>query len=129
MGGRGNGGNRNNNNTGIPDSRPLKDEVLKTARALKGEALEHAITTLEWDGDWYREDKRQKKAFVIEVVENNYTEDPAEFYDVTDRINSNDKILAAVYGYSSSYSEELIKRFGRYDVDRLYERMNERRRK
>ena len=121
MGGRGSSSTRNNN-TGIPNSRPLKDEVLRAAKALKGEALEHAITTLEWDGDWYREDKRQKKAFVVAVIENNYTNDPAEFYDVTDRIDSNDKILAAVYGYNSSYSEEFRQRFGRYDVDRLYER-------
>lgn len=120
MGGRGNSGSRNN--TGIPNSRPLKEEVLRAAKALKGEALEHAITTLEWDGDWYREDKRQKKAFVVEVVEKNYTNDPAEFYDVADRIDSNDKILAAVYGYSSSHSEEFRQRFGRYDIDRLYER-------
>lgn len=122
MGGRSSVGTRNSNSTGIPDSRPSKEEVLKAAKALKGEDLERAITALEWDGDWYREDKRQKKAFVVGVVENNYTNDPAEFYDITDRIASNDKILSAVYGYSSSHSEEFRKRFGRYDIDRLYER-------
>ena len=66
MGGRGNSGSRNA--TGVPRQMPTLEEVLKTAKSLKGEALEKAITELEWDGDWYREDKRQKKGFVEGVV-------------------------------------------------------------
>ena len=122
MGGRGGSGSRNS--TGIPSSMPSKEEVLKAAKALKGKALEKAITELEWDGDWYREDKRMKKDFVTGVVENNYVRDPAESgsgYFIADQIDTNKKILAAVYGINR-YGKDFEERFGSYDVDRIYER-------
>lgn len=115
MGSVGSNGNRNTS-TGVPDKMPTLDEVLKTAKSLKGEALDNAITELEWDGDWYREDKRQKKGFVEAVVRNNYVRDPVEGWDIGVAVDSNRTILAAVYGVSKN-SKEFNERF-----DTLYSR-------
>ncbi len=123
MGGRGSNSLRNSS-TGVPESMPTLEAVMTAAKALKGEALENAITQLEWDGDWYREDKRQKKAFVEGVVKNNYVRDPAESGSgVTDQIDINKKILRAVYNLPM-VGKEVNERFGRYDVDVLYRRRN-----
>lgn len=107
-------------NTGVPSKMPELDDVLKKVKSLKGEELDRAINWLEWDADWYREDKRQKKGFVEAVVKNNYVRDPAEAgWGIADQIDTNRKILAAVYGVSS-YGKEITEKFGTYDVDKLY---------
>ena len=107
--------------TGIPDTRPTKEQLLVAVRNLRGNSLLDAISRLDSSGDWYREDKRAKRRYLEEVIKNNYIEAPASFWDITDAIDTNDKILYAVYGLSP-FSKEFAQRFGHYDLDILYSR-------
>ena len=107
--------------SGIPEARPTKAELLKDAKALRGKDLLDAITILDSFGDWYREDKREKRKYLESVIDLNYVDDPATTWDIADAIETNNKLLYTVYGISP-YSTEFSKRFGRYDIDILYDR-------
>ena len=113
---------------GIPEARPNKDQILDDIKSLKGKALNDAISRLDSYGDWYREDKREKRKYLEEVVKYNYIFDPSESYNVIEQMDSNDKILEAVYGISR-FSKEFAEKFGRYDVDYLCDEWNRKQRK
>lgn len=109
--------------TGIPSTMPTKQQLLDIVKKLKGQDLNDAISRLDSLGSYYREDKRQKRGYLQQVVENNFMDDPAvDFYPDT---NGNYELIYVVTGvphYDWSSESEFTKRFGRYDVDRLYER-------
>lgn len=108
---------------GIPDKRPTKQQVLSDIKKLRGVELSDAVSRLDSSGNWYREDRRQKRGYLEEVVNYNYYDDPAASPDILDAIDSNDEILYAVYGINR-YSPEFEQRFGRYDIDTLFLRNN-----
>lgn len=113
-------------NTGIPSTMPTKEQLLKKIKKLKGKDLEDAIYRLDSLGHYYREDKRQKRGYLEEVVKNVYNDDPASAYDVD--VTSNLELIEVVTGINYR-SNEFKQKFGIYDVDRLYERVAERSKK
>ena len=107
---------------GIPSTMPTKEQLLAQIKKLKGKDLEDAISRLDSMGSFYREDKRQKRGYLQGVIDANYTDDPAQSrYSVGNDMEMNYKLISVVTGVSS-YSNDFKKRFGRYDVDKLYER-------
>ena len=112
---------RANTNTGVPDTMPTKAELLAKIRQLHGEELSDAISRLDSLGTFYREDKRQKRQYLIEVVENNYTDDPADDYYPADAISTNCDLIYVVTNIPS-YSPQFGQTFGHYDIDTLYKR-------
>jgi len=106
---------------GIPDKRPTKQQVLSDIKKLRGAELSAAVSRLDSSGNWYREDRRQKRRYLEEVVNYNYYDDPVDNYDILDAIDSNDEILYAVYGINR-YSPEFVQQFGLYDIDTLFRR-------
>lgn len=105
--------------TGIPSTMPTKQQLLDVVKKLKGKDLNDAISRLDSLGSYYREDKRQKRGYLQQVINNIYKDDPAVNYypDGAD----NYELIEVVYGVSR-HSEDFSKRFGRYDVDKLYDR-------
>lgn len=105
--------------TGIPSTMPTKQQLLDVVKKLKGQDLNDAISRLDSLGSYYREDKRQKRGYLEQVITNIYKDDPAVNYypDGSD----NYELIEVVYGISR-HSNDFTKRFGRYDVDKLYDR-------
>jgi hypothetical protein len=54
--------------TGIPDTMPTKADLLRMIQQLHGSELTDAISRLDSLGDFYREDKRQKRQYLLQVI-------------------------------------------------------------
>jgi len=107
---------------GIPLSMPTKEDLIRMVNQLRGQELTDAIKRLDSFGYWYRDDKRQKRKYLIDVIESNFHNDPAECWNVTDAINTNYDLIYVVTGVPTYKKQEFFERFGKYDEDILYKR-------
>lgn len=107
---------------GVPPQRPTKEQLLADAYALRGNDLLDAIDRADHSGNWYREDRRQKRQYIIGLIEGMYRLDPVDSpTGIIDQIDTNDELLYIVYGFSHN-SQEFKTRFGMYNLDILYDR-------
>jgi len=110
---------------GIPPQRPTKEQLLADVYALRGKDLSDAVSRADESGNWYREDKRQKRQYLIGLIENMYCLDPLDnAMGIVDQIDTNDEMLYIVYGISR-YHPTFKERFGIYNTDILYDRQYE----
>lgn len=111
-----------NSPDGIPPQRPTKEQLLTDAYALKGRNLSEAIDRADASGNWYRDDRRQKRQYIIGLIDGMYCLDPIDSpTGIIDQLETNDELLYIVYGLSRS-SHEFRTRFGMYNTDILYDR-------
>ena len=108
---------------GIPLSMPTKADLIKMIYQLHGRDLTDAIARLDSSGNWYRDDRRQKRQYLINVVDGNFYDDPAESSDVGDAIETNYELIYVVTGVSPYNRKEFKEKFGgHYDSEQLYKR-------
>lgn len=108
--------------TGIPDTFPTKADLLSEVKRLHGKELQDAISRLDSLGDWYREDRRQQRKYLLDVIENNYLDDPTDNnLSLTDAIDTNCKLIYVVYDIYPS-AKFIKPHFGWYDTDILDDR-------
>lgn len=114
-----------NSPDGVPPQRPTKEQLLADAYALRGKDLLDAIDRADESGNWYREDKRQKRQYIIGLIKNVYNLDPIDnAMGILDQIDTNDELLYIIYGLSP-YNTAFKERFGLYNTDILYNRQRE----
>lgn len=107
---------------GIPPQRPTTEQLLKDVYALRGEDLYDAVSRADESGNWYREDKRQKRQYLVGLIEGMYQLDPTNApLGIIEQIEINDELLYIVYGLSR-YDQRFKERFGLYNIDVLYNR-------
>ena len=107
---------------GIPPQRPTTEQLLKDVYALRGEDLYDAVSRADESGNWYREDKRQKRQYLVGLIEGMYQLDPTNApLGIIEQIEINDELLYIVYGLSR-YDQTFKERFGLYNLDVLYNR-------
>lgn len=85
------------------DTVPSKESIDRDVKKLKGKALQEAINRADSLGDYYREDKRQKKGY-IEGIVSNYKDNPSSMLE----IEMNQDIVYIVKNISTS-SKEMAK--------------------
>lgn len=104
------------NIVGVPPKMPTKAELLNIVKRMHGQELARAISRAEESGDFYREDKRQQRAFLLELVNNFYKENVLDnvhhWLDITHNIDDNQQIIYIVLDIRDNDFDAYRQQFG-----------------